>query len=127
MAKSNFQGSPMSCVTGAAVELGDILQLDATNNWPYAIKTAADTDVVIGVALNAAASGEVVQVGVERGVYTLRASAAITEEAKVCATSDGEIKAAASGDEAFGIALDAASAADDEIRVLCFIGTQLLA
>jgi len=127
MGKPLRQVDVISFVAGAAVERGDVLQLDATGNYPKAIKTAADTDVVLGVALSDAASGQNVPVSVARGIYTLRAGAAIAEEAKVAPTTDGEIKTAASADEAFGVALEAASAADDEIRVLAFMGTQLLA
>jgi hypothetical protein len=114
-------------VAGAAVEVGDLIQLDTTNNWPYGIKTAASTDVVIGICLQAAAAGEAFQVGMTRGVYMCRSSAAISEEARIAPAADGEIVTADAAKESVGIALEASTAADQDVRCLLFAGDHLVA
>jgi hypothetical protein len=110
-------------IAGAAIERGDLFHLDASNNYPNVIKTAADTDKPLGYALADAAENEAVQWAPICGeVYMCRASGAISEEAEICPDADGEVKAAASADFVCGIALKAAANANDEIPCLLFHG-----
>jgi hypothetical protein len=114
-----------TCNAEAAVERGDLLQLGTA--WPQVIKTAADTDKVVGIALSAAAAGEAVLVAFVRGVYMCRSSAAISKEDRIAPAADGEIKTAAAADESCGMALEAATAADQDVRCLLFTADHLVA
>lgn len=120
MADTQKQGG---YIAGAAIERGDLIKLDTTNNYPYVIKTAADTDVVIGYATADAASGEAVQYETICGnVHLVRASAAISEGDNIAPAADGEVKTAASGNQVCGQAMEAASGADVEFRCLLYHG-----
>ena len=103
----------LTYTAGGAVERGDVLKFDTDGN---VVKCAAATDAAIGVALDGAESGEIVAVAVLgsfAGTVVVKASAAVAKGAKV--TAHG---AEASGDDAaIGVALDAATAADDLIEV----------
>ena len=79
---------------------------------------AADSTAVIGVAGFDVAAGERVTVFARPGgVHGLTAAAAITAGALVAPAADGKIQTAAEGVTPIGIALAAASAADDVIDV----------
>jgi len=108
MTTANKQGG---FIAGAAISRGWLIMLDATNNYPYVVKTAADTDFAIGVATADAASGEAVQCEMLDGnVHTVYGTA--TEGAEICPDggNDGYVKDAASGDQICGIAMEAATA-----------------
>jgi len=109
-------------MAGATITKHSLLKLDASNNYPYVIPTAGTADVPIYIALADAVTGEIVQVAKLEGITTLRASTAISEDALVSpAAADGEIITATTGYRVIGKALEAALAADDEIR--CAVGS----
>lgn len=81
------------------------------------IEVAGAGDEVIGVLQNPVKAGEAGRVAVN-GVTMVAAGAAITTGAKVKAGANGKVVTIESGDASFGIALEAATAANDVIAVL---------
>jgi hypothetical protein len=104
MAKAQFMGHPISGTAGAAITRGQLLKADT---FPGVVKTAADTDLVIGIALADAASGEQVSIGVDRGVYTVTGTA--TAGNRLGPDADGKVKAVAATKPCIGYALETAS------------------
>lgn len=81
------------------------------------IEVAGAGDEVIGVLQNPVIAGEAGRVAID-GITMIAAGGAITKAAKVKVGANGVAVAAESGDTTFGIALEAATAANDVIAVL---------
>ena len=115
-------GAPLtvSAIAGAAVEEGDIVEIDTTNDYPKFKKTSGDTVGAAGYALSAAAADETFAMVPLGPICSCRSSASITEGGFICPAADGEIQDCASGDQACGIAFEAASDADED--VMCMLG-----
>lgn len=77
---------------GAAITRGELLKLDSTEG--QVVKTTAITEIVFGVALNTAASGEKVKVQ-RRGVAKVLISAAVALGAEVMPGANGKAATAA--------------------------------
>lgn len=101
-------------VADATITLGQILKVTSTG---VDVATAS-SDAIIGVAMMAAASGEMVTVRVA-GIARVQASTAITIAALVTATTAGQAVTTTS-DHALviGRAMETASAQNDMIAVL---------
>jgi len=78
---------------------------------------AAANSAPMGVSRTAAANGEAFAVDV-LGVTTCVASAAISENSRLNVAANGTVATASSTHPVVGVALEAAAAANDEIRVL---------
>lgn len=99
-------------VAGGAIKRGEILKFSSGKVVPC----SADTDAAIGVALDAAANGEIVPVailGSYTGTVLVLAAGAISQGAAVNPVGT----AAEKGDLVIGRALTAATAANDVIEV----------
>lgn len=97
----------------AAIVKGDILKFSSGKVTP----TTAATDLAIGVAVDGAASGEIVPVAIlgnKIGTVLVKAGGAVSQGAQIAA--DGTATAAAT-DVIVGIALEAAAASGDLIEV----------
>ena len=105
MAKAQFMGHPISGTAGAAITRGQLVKADT---FPGVVKTAGDSDVVLGIALADAANGEQVSIGVNRGVYTVTGTA--TAGQRLSADQDGKVKAIANTKPCIGYALETATA-----------------
>lgn len=102
----------LTYTAGGAVARGDVVKFDSDGR---VVKCASKADAAVGVALDGAAEGEIVPVAVlgsYAGTVVVRAGGAVARGAKI--TAEG--KAAAAGDKAVGVALDAATAAGDLIE-----------
>lgn len=119
MAVSNNLGvSTLSFLAGATVGINRMVQLSTTADT--VIVTSAITDLAIGVALNAASTGELVEVAIF-GVQKVVASGAITIFDQVMPTASGAGKVVTAGGataKSCGIALKAAATDGDTIEVL---------
>jgi hypothetical protein len=92
-------------VKGHAVKIG----ADAK----HVIESTATTDKTIGVAMNAASSGDAVEVAIPGGGAEVVAQTTITSGQQLVSHTDGTLKPAAAGnDRVLAIALDAAVAGD---------------
>jgi hypothetical protein len=120
MADSNQLGvSPISFKAGAAIGINRAVILDSASNT--VIAASAITDLVIGIALEAAAAaGDLVPVQVF-GKAKVVASAAIAVGAQLMPTGSGSGKvatAAGATAKSMGVALQAAGADGDVIEAL---------
>lgn len=117
----NVYGPTRAFIAGGAITANRLVKLDSTAG--QVVVTSAITDVVVGVALNTAASGGQVEVLVGSGhTQKVCASDAISLGAQVMPTASGSgkcVTAAGATAVSCGIALSA-SAADGE-----FIEVQL--
>ena len=106
----------ISFLAGAAVTKNRVVKLDTTAN--QVIHAAAIADLSIGVALNTAASGELVNVQY-RGIAKIEVAAAVTLGAEVmgqAAAADGSIDVAAGATaRSLGVALEAGSNGDGDV------------
>lgn len=112
-------GQAVTMTAGAAITGGQLVYVSAANTVQ---KTSAATAAWLGVAMQDTDSGDQVAVSCG-GVQELTASAAISVGAAVIPAADGKV--ATIGSETnyarvIGIALTAASADGDEIRVAMF-------
>ena len=84
------------------------------------ITAAALADIEIGIAMERAASGDVIPVKLRSGVGTCKAiaAAAITRGANVYSAASGKVSVSATGAYNLGIAIEAAAANGDIIEIL---------
>ena len=107
----------LTMVAGGTVTKNALVEVDSTANQVTVSNSA--NDLCIGFAQNAAASGAPVAIGNTPGkVYEGIAAAAITFGAAVQSNGDGKIKTATTAGYPVGVALEAATANNDVIRVL---------
>ncbi|MCA9729804.1 MAG: DUF2190 family protein [Candidatus Eisenbacteria bacterium] len=112
----DYGGYDVTFASGAAVSQYGCVKIGSADMT--VIQTAADTDISVGFAQTAAtASGEYVEVR-HYGVTRAIASGAISRGTRVAPDASGKVKTAATGDQVCGIALEAAGANNDLIRVL---------
>lgn len=120
---SNMQGiSPLGFKAGGTIVKNRLVKLDSTAG--QVIACTAITDVPVGVALEAASSGDTVAVQTQ-GVAMVVASGVVALGAQVMPTASGAgkcITAAGATAQSVGVALAAAAADLDEIPVLLRIG-----
>lgn len=103
---------------GATIVLGDVLKFSGTSVIP----TAAVTDAAIAVALDGAASGDIVPaaiLGAFTGTVLVKAAGAIAKGAQIAATG---VTTGGATDVIIGRALDAAAASGDLIEVAHQVG-----
>lgn len=122
MANENFIGwKPVSFKAGAAFARGDTLKLDGTNS-KQVVKTAAITDLVIAVALEAATAADEIIACMPIGpIIKVKAGAATTINAELMGggTTDGGVEDAAGATaRSCGVGLEAAGAAGDLIEMI---------
>ncbi|QUY60890.1 capsid cement protein [Gulosibacter molinativorax] len=109
-------GAVVTLTTSADVTGGHVVELSAAGTVAHA---AADSAKVVGVAARDSKSGEQVAVFVGKGtVHRLVASAAIAAGAKVITATGGKVATIGAGTNPVGLALTAATNADDVIEVL---------
>lgn len=106
-----------SYIAGAAVNPSRIVKNGATSG--YVIQNAAATTVSLGVTTQnvSAATGERIDV-VHDGIVLVEAGAAITFGVKLTSDGTGRAVTAVATNEVIGVALEAATAAGDLIRML---------
>lgn len=123
-ARSTLPSAMLDFISGAAVNPKRVVKFDTAAGT--VIQAAADTDAFIGVALNdlVSVAGQEIPVGVS-GVVQVEAGAAITQGARLSSDSVGRALTAASGDAAWGKALQSASAAGSVITAVIASGTVL--
>ncbi|HCZ47418.1 MAG TPA: DUF2190 domain-containing protein [Gammaproteobacteria bacterium] len=106
-------GQVETYVAGGSISKNTLLKFDSSDD-AVVVATAA-TDLIIGVALNDAASGERVEVQVS-GIAEVKSAGAISRGAFVTATTAGEAVAlAAAATIKTGIGRALKTAADDDI------------
>lgn len=120
MSQENFAGTaPVSMPAGGAITRNALVVLNASGQ---VVATSAITDRVFGVALQAAASGEMVPVLVASGcIVTLVANAAITAGAELMPAASGAgnaVTAAGATALSCGQAITAAAALGDLIQAV---------
>ncbi len=116
MAYEGPQPFKFSLDAGAAVSKFRFLTLDASGN---AIHATAHNDVPVGVSQDpASGAGKPVSVAGFPAVTKVTAGAAIALGAPLAPGTDGKAVTATTGQRVWGIALEAATAADQVITVL---------
>ena len=110
-----------SFTAGEALDKYDVLEL---GTYPSLDKADADTDRPICITNSAVASGEIISdyTLLSGGIATVRSGAAISAGDNITCTTDGEVKTAAAADVVIGLALEAATDADEYIRALVYQG-----
>lgn len=109
-------GAVVTLSASADVTGGRVVALTGAGAVAHA---GADSSAVVGVASRDAKSGESVAVFVGKGtVHRLVASAAVTAGAKVTTAAAGKVATLGAGTNSLGLALTAATDADDVIEVL---------
>lgn len=103
-----------SFAAGGTIVANRFVKIGAADNT--VIQTAATTDNSIGVAAEAAVSGDAVAVKTA-GVVKVEAGAAVTRGVQVMSDSSGRVVDATATNKVLGIALEAASAAGEIISV----------
>lgn len=109
-------GFKIGTLTASADNSGNQFRYAKVSGSGTATVTAAPADVVLGVIQNKPKAGEAVDVMVT-GISKVVAGAAVAAGAEVGSDAQGRAIAAATGARAFGIALEAASAAGQLIAV----------
>jgi hypothetical protein len=121
MANENFLGrQPTSFTAGGTISKGNVVMLNGTTSKSV-VRTTAITDMVIGVALNDAVSGDRIDVLTIGPVVKMLAAAAIACNAEVMphGTTNGRVDDAAGATaRSIGVALEAAGADGDMIEVM---------
>lgn len=130
MANENYIGwKPITLKSGAAISRGQGVKLDGTNS-KQVVKTAAATDLCIGVALEAAsASGEFIAVMPIGPIVKGIAGAATTINAELSCggTTDGGFEDVSGAVRTVAVGLEAAGAAGDLIEMILVQSTKGLA
>lgn len=123
-ARSTLPSAMLDFISGAAVNPKRVVVFDTPANT--VIQASTDTGAFIGVSLNDVVSttGLEIPVGVA-GVVQVEAGAAITQGARLSSDSVGRALTAASGDAAWGKALQTAAAAGSIITAVIASGTVL--
>lgn len=114
---SNFAGvTPVPFVAGGTIIKDTFVKLDTTEG--QVVQATAATDVVLGVALDAAVSGDGVRVQIA-GIAVLITNGTLTLGAEVECAADGEATTAGGATaHSIGIALQAAASDQDKVAVL---------
>lgn len=119
MATYDLRGvSPASFVAGGTIALGAAVKMDSTAN--QVVVTSAITDIVIGVALTSAVSGETVPVQTHGIVKVLSDGTPTSVGAEVMPKASGSGKASLSSGAtamSFGITRTVAAADGDFLEV----------
>ena len=117
MSLSNFAGvSPIPFKAGGTIIKNTFVKLDSTVG--QVVQATAATDTVLGVALNAASSGDQVQVQIA-GVAKIIGNGSVTLGAQVECAADGEATDAGGATAySLGIALEAGDTDQDVVEVL---------
>ena len=118
MSAGKTEGMNKKFTAGGTVTLGAIVKLGSDDD--SVIVAAAATDLLIGVALNAAASGEDVIVAMS-GIADVKAGGTITRGAVVTAGAAGVGVAGAATNRLIGFATKAA-ASGDLVPVMISVG-----
>lgn len=114
---TNFAGvSPIPFKAGGTIIKDTFVKLDSTAG--QVVQATAATDVVVGVALQSASSGDQVPVQIA-GVARVVTNGTLTLGAEVECAADGEATTAGGGTAvSLGVALQAASSDQDVCEVL---------
>jgi len=118
MSKQN-EGPTMTFLAGADVEQFDCVRLAAASTVTKTGGVASEDNTFIGVAQNAASSGEPVAVRMVNCVASskVRVTSAVTAGAKVYTMADGEVDDVTTSLTVVGVALETADAANEIIEV----------
>jgi len=81
-------------------------------------RSTASTDIIIGIAMEAASSGEYLPVALLAPTVKMRAAGAITAPTWVKGSTGGEVTTATDGSYVLGLAMTDAGAADGIMEVL---------
>ncbi len=118
MAVSNFralQAFTAGANLSAAYGLGVVIDSSA----PHAVKLPAAAGAITGVVIEPAPLGKTVGVCTEKDTKVpARVSAAVAKGAKLACGTDGRFATAGDGAVVVGVALEAATAADQVITIL---------
>lgn len=106
-------GESITCETTADVIGGRLVEISGVRRVAHA---AADSVKVFGAAANDTKTGDDVLV-LRGGVQKLVASAAIVAGARVKAAAAGKVVTVGAGETGIGLAISAASAADQLIQI----------
>jgi len=114
---SNYAGSsPVPFVAGGDIIKDTFVKLDSTEG--RVVQATAATESIIGVALNAAASGEPVQVQIS-GIASVITNGTLTLNDEVEVAADGEATTAGGATAlSVGVALQTATADQDRCSIL---------
>jgi len=111
-------GTTINYIAGGTITQYAAVKIDATLGLIVTSGVASEDNTFVGVAQQAAVSGAVVPVTLYgTGTLKCKATAAIAKYAKVYTMADGDVDDVATSLTVVGVAMEAATAADDIIEV----------